>query len=170
MFRDFYLMIFCTVTCSSQETRCQLICLYIPSEPWAIQASSSIPFFYLLLIFNFWFRVIGSQASWQRLPISSWDCPRALKCYTHNSYWWKILIQYIVWNVSRSRNSITDLLPNEELLKNFSIKLLIKNKLIICALGNLHYQIWLKWHPSQEEGLNMSWHENQDSSSGRAPG
>ena len=24
--------------------------------------------------------------------------------------------------------------------------------------------------PSQEEDLNMSWHENQDSSSGRAPG
>ena len=27
-----------------------------------------------------------------------------------------------------------------------------------------------KWHPSQEGDLNMSWHENQDSSSGRAPG
>ena len=27
-----------------------------------------------------------------------------------------------------------------------------------------------KWYPSQEGDLNMSWHENQDSSSGRAPG
>ena len=28
----------------------------------------------------------------------------------------------------------------------------------------------LKWHPSQEGYLNVSWHKNQDSSSGRAPG
>ena len=27
-----------------------------------------------------------------------------------------------------------------------------------------------KWHPSQEGDLNMNWHENQDSSSGRTPG
>ena len=27
-----------------------------------------------------------------------------------------------------------------------------------------------KWHPSQEGDLNMCWHENQDSSSGRTPG
>ena len=27
-----------------------------------------------------------------------------------------------------------------------------------------------KWHPSQEGDLNMSWHENQDNSSSRAPG
>ena len=26
-----------------------------------------------------------------------------------------------------------------------------------------------KWHPSQEGDLNMSWHKNQDGSSGRAP-
>ena len=26
-----------------------------------------------------------------------------------------------------------------------------------------------KWHPTQEGDLNMNWHENQDSSSGRAP-
>ena len=34
------------------------------------------------------------------------------------------------------------------------IKLLIENKLIIYALGNLHYQI-SKWHSSQGEDLNM---------------
>ena len=28
----------------------------------------------------------------------------------------------------------------------------------------------LKWHPSQEGDLNVSWHDNQDSSSCRAPG
>ena len=67
------------------------------------------------------------------------------------------------------------------------IKLLIEDKLIICALGNLHYQIsrekfepepgfqprtsgFLALHPSQEEDLNMNWHENQDNSGGRAPG
>ena len=58
------------------------------------------------------------------------------------------------------------------------MKLLIENKLIICALGNLHYKISREkfepelglWYPSQEGDLNMSWHENQDSSSGRAPG
>ena len=64
------------------------------------------------------------------------------------------------------------------------MELLIEKKPIICALGNLHYQIsrekfesepgfeprMLKWHPSQEGDLSMSWHENQDSSSGRAQG
>ena len=66
------------------------------------------------------------------------------------------------------------------------IKLLLEIKLIIRALGNLHYRIsnekfehesefeprasaWLKWHSSQEGDLKMGWHENQDSSSGRAP-
>ena len=56
-------------------------------------------------------------------------------------------------------------------MKFIQIKLLIENKFIICALGNLHYEISReKKHQSQEGDLNMSWHENQDSSSGRAPG
>ena len=66
------------------------------------------------------------------------------------------------------------------------------NKLLICALRNLHYKISrekfepepgfepqtsgfqarrsIAWHPSQEGDLNVSWHENQDCSSGRAAG
>ena len=68
-----------------------------------------------------------------------------------------------------------DALPQEAYLlinlTNIILLLLIENKLIICALGNLHYMISReKWHPSQEGDLNMSWHENQDSSCGRAPG
>ena len=46
--------------------------------------------------------------------------------------------------------------------KNIQIKLLIENKLIICALGNLHYKISReKFEPEPEEGdLNMSCHVN----------
>ena len=61
----------------------------------------------------------------------------------------------------------------------------------MCALKYLHCQIsrevsslvvnkmadsvmtttaLLKWYPSQKGDLNASWHENQDISSGRAPG
>ena len=32
------------------------------------------------------------------------------------------------------------------------------------------YISMLKWHPSQEEDLNVSWQENQGNSSGRASG
>ena len=53
---------------------------------------------------------------------------------------------------------------------DIQIKLLIENKLIICALGNLHYEISREKIKPEPGDLNMSWHENQDSSSGRTPG
>ena len=49
--------------------------------------------------------------------------------------------------------------------KIIQIKLLSENKLIVCAWGNLHYQISReKFEPG------MSWQLNQDSSIGRASG
>ena len=54
-----------------------------------------------------------------------------------------------------------------ELQKVSNDNLLIENKLLICALGNLHSQ---EKNLNQNRDSNLGTPENQDSSSGRAPG
>ena len=60
---------------------------------------------------------------------------------------------------------------------DIQIKLLIETKPEVSSLGVnkmadsvMTAPSGKKWHPSQEGDLRMSWHENQDSSNGRAPG